>query len=149
MSASGISRSRATEILDEAIQEHDADVERNLLAGDGVEESFENGGIARRLESGECGDERAEWFVLCGEGIEVAEIDAEAEHAVEFGAKSGFDFGGAVRRFQLDAQARMRGRADLLDGEFDDARAGFRFEEEGAAINLTVPAVENVFRAAA
>lgn len=88
-------------------------------------------------------------FVLCGEGIESAEVDVETEHAVEFGVNSSLEFGGAVRCFQFDAQARMRGRAGLFDGELNDARAGFRFEGESTAVSLTVPAIEYVFRAAA
>ncbi len=119
-----------------------------MLAGDGVEESFKDCGIARRLEASERDDKRTELFVFCSERVEVAKVYVEAEHAVEFGANGGFDFGGAVRRFQLDLQARTLRRANLLDSKFNDARAGFRLEGESTAVNLTVPAVENVFRAA-
>lgn len=145
----GVGGSGVAKVLNEAVQQHDADVEGNLLAGDGIEESFKDRGIARRLEASESSYERAELFVFCGEGIEIAEIDIQAEHAVEFGANRRLDFGDAVRRFQFDAQARMRGRPNLLDGDFDGMTARFCFERKSATINLTVPAIENVFRTAA
>lgn len=103
MSGVGFSRRRCAEIFHEPIQQHDADVQRDLLAGNGVEERFENRRIAGRLETGEFGDEYAELFVFSGERVEVAEIGAEAEHAVESRANGRLDSGDFVRRFQGDA----------------------------------------------
>lgn len=48
-----------------------------------------------------------------------------------------------------DGETRMRGGAGLLDGNFNDFAADFSIESKRAAIHLAVPAVENVFRAAA
>lgn len=79
----GVCERRAAESFDEAIQQHHADVERNLLAGNGVEERLENGGIARRFEAFERGDERTERFLFCREGVKIAAIDFQAEHAFE------------------------------------------------------------------
>lgn len=139
----------AAEIFDEAIQEHHADVERHLLARNSVQQSFEDGGIARRFEADECGSERAQSFLFCGEGVEGAEIDGEAKHAFERGAKDGLKRGSAIRAACGDAEARMRGRVDLLDGEFDDVTACVCGDGKCAAISLAVPAIENVFGAAA
>lgn len=44
-----------------------------------------------------------------------------------------------------DAQTRMFGRADLLDGEFDNPVV----DGKRPAICVTIPAIENVFRATA
>lgn len=43
----------------------------------------------------------------------------------------------------------MFGRAGLLDGDFDWVLRDFFVEGESAAIDAAIPAVENVFRAAA
>lgn len=145
----GIGRSGAAEIFNQAIQEHHADVQGNLLARNGVEESFEDGGIAGRLETGERGGERAQGFLFCGEGIERAEIDGQAEHAFESGANEGLKRGSRTRTVCGDAEARMRGVRDLLDGEFDDLIACACGERKSAAVGLAVPAVENILGAAA
>src|SRR6478752_4000317 len=46
--------------LGEAVQEHDPHVERQLLAGDGVDETFEEGWEPRWLEPAVSRDERVE-----------------------------------------------------------------------------------------
>lgn len=145
----GTGGSGVSEVFNEAIQEHHADVQRNLLARNGIEKSFEDGGIARRLEADERGGERAQSFLFRGEGVERAEVDREAEHSFESGAKDRFERRRAIRARCRNAEARTRGRADLLDGEFDDLIACVRVEKKRAAIRLAVPAVKNVFWAAA
>jgi len=141
----GCGRSGFAESLHEAIEKHDADVERNLLAGDGVEQGFENCGIAGRFEAGELGDERLEIFLCCGERAESAEIDLSAEEALDYGAQNYFGVGGNFFCGGGDSEAGTRRRAGLLDGEFHDCV----FDCERATICLTVPAIEKIFWAAA
>jgi hypothetical protein len=116
-----------------------------LLAGNGVEKSFENCGIARRLEADKSIRELTEEFLFCGEGVEIAEVDFEAEHIFEGRAKSGFQVGTVAFRVSCDGEARMRSGGRLFDSNFDD----FIVNEQGAAVALAVPTVENVFWAAA
>src|SRR5690348_8146341 len=54
-----VARRWPAEIPHHSVEQHDADVERHLLAGDGVEQRFEQSGIARGFYAGERGDERA------------------------------------------------------------------------------------------
>jgi len=133
------------ESLHEAIEKHDADVKRHLLTGDGVEQCFEDCGIAGRFETGELSDKRLEMFLRCRERVEGTEIDLSAEEALDFGAQNYFGVGGDFFCGGGDSDARARWRAGLLDGEFDDRV----FERERAAICLTVPAIEKIFGAAA
>lgn len=140
-------RSGFAESLHKAIQKHDADVKRNLLAGDGVEQGFENRWIPGRLDTGELDDERLKMFLRCGERVESAEIDLSTEEALDFAAQNYLGIGG---NFFCgggggDGEARTRRRAGLLDGEFDD----LVFEWERATIRLTIPAIEKIFGAAA
>src|SRR5579872_906513 len=141
----GCGRGGFAKRLHEAIEKHDANVKRNLLAGDGVEQGFENRGITRRLETSELGDERLEMFLGCRERVESAEIDLSAEKALDYGAQKDFGVGGDFFCCCRDSEAGTRWRAGLLDGEFDDGV----FERERAAICLTVPAIEKIFGAAA
>lgn len=131
--------------MDEAIEKHDANVKRDLLARDGVKQGFEDRRVARRFETGELSDEWLKMFLRRREGIESAEIDLCAEQVFNFATQSYF---GSSRNFSCsgsDSEAGTRRRARLLDGEFDD----LVFERERAAICLTVPAIEKIFGAAA
>ena len=131
--------------LHETIEKHDADVKRNLLAGDGVEQRFENRWVTGRLETGELSNERLKMLLCCRERVESAEIDLSAEEALDFAAQNCFGVGGDFFCGGTDGEARARRRAGLLDGEFDDCV----FERERAAICLAVPAIEKIFGAAA
>ena len=138
-------RGGLAESLHETIEKHDANVKRNLLAGDGVEQGFENRWVTGRLETGELSDQRLEMFLGCRERVESAEIDLRAEEALDFTAQNCFGVGGNLSCSSGDGEAGTRQRAGLLDGEFDDCV----FERERAAICLTVPAIEKIFGAAA
>lgn len=141
----GCGRDGLAERLHETIQKHDADVKGNLLAGDSVEQGFENRRVTRRFETGEFGDERLEMFLSCGKRVEGAEINLSAKKALDYGAQNCFGVGGNLFCRGSDAEARARRRTGLLDGEFDDGV----FDCERAAICLTVPAIEKIFRTAA
>lgn len=84
--------------------------------------------------------------MLCPDDIKIAKVNAEAEHVLQRGAKRRFDCRIAAGCFHCDAQTRMRGRADLLNGEFNDRRINGA-DAERAAIGFIIPAVENIFRA--
>jgi len=53
-----------------------------------------------------------------------------------------------MRDTRGDAQTRARDRTGLLDGDFGGQGAGFSIEQKYAAINMAVPAIEDVFGAA-
>lgn len=131
--------------MHEAIEEHDAYVKRNLLARDGVEQRFENCGVAGRFEASELSDERLKMLLRCRERVESAEIDLSAEEAFDFAAQKCFGAGGNFFCSGGDSKAGTRRRAGLLDDEFDDCV----FERERSTICLTVPAIEKIFGAAA
>ena len=141
----GCGRGGFAKSLHEAIEKHDADVKRNLLAGNSVEQGFENCWVTGRLEAGELSDERLEMFLCCRKRVESAEINLSAEKALNCAAQNYFGVGGDFFCGGGDSETRARRRAGLLDGEFD----GGVFEREGSAICLTVPAIEKIFGAAA
>lgn len=134
-----------TESLHEAIEKHDADVKRNLLTGDSVEQGLENCGVAGRLETGELSDQRPKMLLRCRERVEGAEIDLRSEEALNFAAQNYFGAGGKFFCGGSDGEAGTRRRADLSNREFDDDV----FDCERATICLTVPTIEKIFRAAA
>ena len=141
----GCGRGGFAERLDEPIEKHDADVKRNLLAGDGIEQGFENCRVTGRFETSELGDERLEMFLSSLERVESAEIDLSAEEAFDCAAQNYFGVDGNFFCGGGDGEARARRRAGLLDREFDDGV----FKRERATICATVPAIEKVFGAAA
>lgn len=100
----GVRRRRAAEILHQPIEEHDSNVQRDLLARDGVEQSLEDSRIPGRFEAGKRDNERAQRFLFRREGVKIAKMNPEAEHVLQRGAQSRFEFAGRVRRISRDAQ---------------------------------------------
>src|SRR5690348_12146049 len=87
-------------------------------------------------------------FLRSGECVERAKVGVEAKHAFESRAQRRIEFARRMRRKSGDPQARTRGGANLLHGDFDRLWRTVFIERERAPVGVAVPAVEDVFRAA-
>ena len=77
---------RLSAVGGEAVQQLDPDRERQLLAGDAIDQRFEDGGEARRLEAPHTCGERAEQRVWRGHRGEGREVDRQSDEPVECAA---------------------------------------------------------------
>ena len=143
--ALGTGGHRSSAVGGEAVEQMDPHSERELLAGDAVDQCLEDGRKARGLEPPQTGGERAEQRVRRGHGGERREVDAQPEEPVERAARE-----------------RLRGLIDAPAGEHDrqarrvwpshlrhrqrDRRA---VERHHALIRVRVPAIDRIVGAPA
>ena len=69
----------------QAVEQFEPYLERELLAGERIEERLEKAREARRLDSAKTFDERPEPSITAGESIKVCQIRPEPERALEHG----------------------------------------------------------------
>src|SRR5207253_6960467 len=114
--------------------------DRELLAGDRVDEALEERWQSRRFHTTEARGERTEKRITVREAVERGEVDLDAENADQNRLRGVFGFPVEPRPRKRDGEPRRVGLSLLDDSDFD--RAALKLEH--ALVGAPIPAVDSV-----